>query len=200
MGPRTISILVGLLLAGAACADRAVAPYPISPPPLPEDAELAPGDEFDVRVFGEKDLSNPYQVATDGTIDFPLIGTVAVAGKTPQEVASAIEAKLADGFLKNPQVDVYVKSRPSQRISVFGQVRKPGSFPYSDNMSIVEAITLAGGFTPMAKKNSVRVTRKTPKKVEPERIFVAVEDIAEAKAPNFVLRPADVVFVDERTF
>jgi protein involved in polysaccharide export with SLBB domain len=75
-------------------------------------------------------------------------------------------------------------------------VKQPGTLPYSDNMSIIEAISRAGGFTAQARKNSVRVTRvKDGKRV---KIFVAVEDIGEGKAPNFLLRPGDVIFVDER--
>jgi len=190
-------LVVAMLLG---CADRAVAPYPTSPPaPVSDAAAVGPGDLFEVRVFGQQDLSGTYQVAGDGTINFPLIGTVAVQGQTPPEIEREIQTRLADGYLKNPSVSVKVTEYRSKRVSVFGQVKQPGTFPFSDNMSIVEAISRAGGFTAMAKKNSVRVTRRLATG-KTERILVAVEDIGQGKAPNFLLRPGDVVFVPERIF
>jgi len=149
-------------------------------------------------VFGEENLSGSWQVATDGTIDYPFIGKVVVQGKLPNAVAAELKTRLADGYLRNPQVDVFLKEARSKKVSVLGQVKQPGTFPYVDNMSIVEAITRAGGFTAMARKNSVRVTRAQEGKTQ--TIIVAVEDIGSGKAPNFLLRPGDVVFVSERVF
>ncbi|MFH0902080.1 MAG: polysaccharide biosynthesis/export family protein [Pseudomonadota bacterium] len=190
--------LLCLLLLVVGCADRAIAPYPTSPPPPIEDSALGPGDTFDVRVFGEDDLSGTYQVAVDGTINYPLIGTVVVDGKTPTQVEREIQTRLGDGYLKLPQVSVLPKEYQSKKISVFGQVKQPGTFAYREDISIVEAISRAGGFTAMAKKNAVRVTRHEAGATR--KIVVAVEDIGQGKAPNFHLRPGDVVFVPERIF
>ena len=108
----------------------------------PPDTTVGPEDVFDVRVFGEKELSNTYRVASDGTIDFPLIGTVSVNGKTPTEIADLIEKKLVEGeFLKRPEVSILVTEYNSKKVSVFGQVKQPGTFPYQDGMSVVEAIS-----------------------------------------------------------
>jgi protein involved in polysaccharide export with SLBB domain len=191
---RVLLLSISLLLASA-CADRAVAPYPTSPP-LPPNAmtELAAGDIFDVLVTGEPDLSHSYQVSDDGTVSLNMIGDVQVEGKTKKQIEQEIEARLRDGFLKQPHVAIIVRDQPSKRVSVFGQVRKPDTFVYRANMSIVEAISLAGGFTPLARKNAVRVTRLGSDKP----IYVAVEDIGQGKAPNFFMRPGDVVYVPER--
>lgn len=186
------------LLALSACADQPVAPYPISQPPIAADAAIGPGDLFDVRVYGETALSSSYEVAPDGSINFPLIGVVKVQGKTPPQVERELEARLAEGYIKQPSVSVRVTEYRSRRVSIFGQVRQPGTFPYTENMSVVEAITKAGGFTGMARKNAVRVTRKNG--TGTESIMVAVEDIGQGRAPNFLLRPGDVVFVPERLF
>jgi len=159
---------------------------------------VGPGDLFDVRVYGEATLSSNYEVAADGTINFPLIGTVEVVGKTPTQIEQDIQTRLADGFIKRPSVSVRVTEYRSRRVSVFGQVRQPGTFPYTENMSIVEVISRAGGFTAMARKNSVRVTRANGKGTE--RMEVAVEDIGQGKAPNFTIKPGDVIFVPERVF
>jgi polysaccharide export outer membrane protein len=180
------------------CADRAVAPYPVSLPPPPSDAALGAGDLFEVRVFGEPQLSSAYEVAADGTINFPLIGAVAVADRTPTQIEKELQARLADGYIRSPSVSVRVTEYRSRKVSVFGQVRSPGTFPFTENMSVVEAITRAGGFTGMAKKNAVRITRVQGEATE--RIVVAVEDIGQGRAPNFLLRPGDVIFVPERMF
>ncbi len=192
------SLLVVVLVLLGACADRATGPYPVSLPPPASDAAMGPGDLFDVRVFDEPTLSANYEVAQDGTINFPLIGLVTVQGKTPPQIEKEIEQRLSDGYIKQPSVSVRVTEYRSRKVSVFGQVKAPGTFVYTENMSVVEAITRAGGFTGMARKNGVRVTRIH--EGETERIIVAVEDIGQGRAPNFVLRPGDVVFVPERLF
>jgi len=163
------------------------------------DTTVGPEDVFDVRVFGEKELSSTYRVASDGTIDFPLIGTVSVNGKTPTEIADLIEKKLVEGdFLKRPEVSILVTEYNSKKVSVFGQVKQPGTFTYQDGMSVVEAISKAGGFTSMAKANDTVVIRVVDGKEK--RHKVAVEAIGEGRAPNFVLRAGDIVFVPERVF
>lgn len=163
------------------------------------DTTLGPGDVFDVRVYGEKDLSDAFRVASDGTIDYPLLGTIQVAGMTPTEAAKVIENGLKEGsFLKKPQVTVFVKEYTSKKVSVFGQVKQPGTFPYKDGMSIVEAISLAGGFTAMARGNDTTVTRV--EEGDKRRFKVPVEEIGQGKTANFVLRAGDIVFVPERVF
>jgi len=191
-------LLAWLLVSIVGCADGAVAPYPVSRPAPASDSAVGPGDVFDIRVYGETTLSSSYEVAPDGTINFPLIGSVGVQGKTPTQIEKELEVRLADGYIKQPSVSVRVTDYRSRRVSIFGQVRQPGTFPYNDNMSIVEAITKAGGFTGMAKKNAVRITRKNG--TATDSIIVAVEDIGQGQAPNFLLRPGDVVFVPERLF
>jgi protein involved in polysaccharide export with SLBB domain len=192
---KSFGLVLAMLVWVAGCADRAIAPYPTSPPMTSDGGEvLGPGDIIEVVVAGEVDLSHSYQVDEDGTVSFPMIGLVDVVGKSRRQIEIDITNRLKDGYLKNPQVTVLIKEVRSKRISVFGQVKTPGTFSFSPNMSVVEAITLAGGFTALAKKNSVRVIR-----VGIEKPFiVAVQDIGEGRAPNFFLRPGDVIFVAER--
>jgi polysaccharide export outer membrane protein len=176
------------------CGDPPPSKYPVQAPHV-EDTALGPGDVFDVRVFyGSKDIQATYRVGTDGTISFPYIGTVQVGGKTPVLVETEIRDRLADGYLRNPIVSVLVKERNSKRVHVMGQVKTPGVFPFTEGMTVVEAIAEAGGFTPMARKNAVVVTR------DEDQYTVPVESISQGKAPNFALRPGDVVSVPERAF
>jgi len=172
---------------------------PVSPPvAVASDTTLGPGDVFTVQVFGEKDLTGKYRVSAQGTIDYPLIGSILVGGLTPPRISELIKKKLAAGYLKEPSVSVFVEVYNSKKISVFGQVIKPGTFNYVDNMSIVEAITLAGGFTPLAAKNKITVTRVVGG--VSKRITVPVEEIGEGTASNYLVRSGDIVFVPERVF
>ena len=85
--------------------------------PPPPDTTLGPGDVFDVRVYGEKDLSSTFRVASDGTIEYPLIGTIQVDGMTPTDVSKRIEDGLVSGaFLKSPQVSIFVVEYNSKKI------------------------------------------------------------------------------------
>jgi polysaccharide export outer membrane protein len=163
------------------------------------DTTLGPGDLFEIRVFGEKELSNKYRVSSDGSIDFPLIGTIIVDGKTPSEIAKLIEGLLVEGdFLKRPQVSILVEEYTSKKVSIFGQVKKPGTLPFRENMSVVEAISDVGGFTSMARTNDTTVIRVVDG--VKKSFKVPVEHIGQGRAPNFILRPGDIVFVPERVF
>ncbi len=159
---------------------------------------LGSGDVFEVRVVGEADLSGAYRVASDGSVAFPFCGRVDVGGKTAPETSEALTSCLADGYIKNPQVSVFIKERNSKKVFVFGEVAKPGTFPYEDNMNIVQAITLAQGFNKTAARNSVVVTRSIDG--EDKRFRVQVDDIGTGKVENFALLPGDIIYVPESFF
>jgi polysaccharide export outer membrane protein len=199
---RAIPVLAVLALLAAACARRGVPrPAPAAPGPveLPAVASaLGPGDVFEVRVYGEPELTGIYQVGPEGDVVFPLCKRVAVGGLAPNAAAERIRACLAQGFMRDPQVSVLVKERHSKKVFVFGEVQKPGTFAFEDGMSVVQAITLAGGFTKTAARNSTSVTRLVDG--EERKIRVNVQDIALGKAPNFTLEPGDIVFVPESLF
>jgi protein involved in polysaccharide export with SLBB domain len=163
----------------------------------PED-RVGIDDTFDVRVYGEAELSGMFRVATDGTIDYPLAGRLQVAGLGTGEIQSLIVSKLKGKYLKDPQVVVTTKDRNSQKVSVLGQVTKPGQVPYYPNMTIVDAIASAGGFTGIAAKNSVNLRREAGGKIETH--IYPVADISEGRSPNVTVLPGDVLVVDERVF
>jgi polysaccharide export outer membrane protein len=162
------------------------------------DETLGVDDVFDVRVIGEQDLTGSYRIGVDGTIDFPYIGRVEVAGMRPGEVQRAITDKLKDGFMVAPQVSVMVKEWNSRKISVLGQVNHPGPISYYPKMTIIDAIAAAGGFTPIAAQNQVKLRRDVNGRAESATLRVG--DISEGRSPNVVLLPRDVLFVDERMF
>jgi protein involved in polysaccharide export with SLBB domain len=169
--------------------------------PVPQeshDDRLGVDDVFDVRVYGESDLSGVYRVATDGTIDFPLAGRIPIKGLGVGDIQQEIVKRLKAGYLLNPQVTVMVTQWNSRKISVLGQVARPGPISYFPNMTIVDAIASAGGFTAVAAKNTVNVRREVSGKVEIRTFPVA--DIAEGQSPNVVILPGDVLVVQERLF
>lgn len=192
------SALITLCLTAAGCPATGQNTIK-APDTLEQDTTLGPGDVFDVRVFNEESLSSTYQISPDGTIDYPLIGRITVADLRPQEIAALIAQELKEGrFLKNPQVSVLVKEYKSKKIHVLGQVKSPGTFPFQDEMSVVQAITLAGGFTPLAAENKTTITRKLEGK---EMIIRAeVAKISKGEAPNISLQAGDIIFVPERVF
>jgi len=190
-----------LLLAGG-CAPRAR--RAASAPPRDEGAialaasSLGAGDLIEVRVYQEPELSGVYQVGPQGDVIFPLCKRVVVGGLSPNGAAERIRACLADGFMRDPQVSLLVKEYNSKKVFVFGEVQKPGTFTFQDGMSVVQAVTLAGGFTKTAAQNSTSVTRRV--KGQELKVKVNVQDIALGKAPNFTLEPGDIVFVPESLF
>jgi protein involved in polysaccharide export with SLBB domain len=164
---------------------------------VPED-RVGIDDTFDVRVYGEPDLSGMFRVATDGTVDYPLAGRLQVAGLRTGQIQALLVDRLKGKYLKDPQVVVTIKDRNSQKITVLGQVTKPGQVGYYPNMTIVDAIASAGGFTGIAAKNAVSLRREVGGKIETHVFPVA--DISEGRSPNVMVLPGDVLVVDERVF
>ena len=153
---------------------------------------------LEVRVYREPEISGVYQVGSEGDVVFPLCKRVEVVGLTANGASDRFRACLAAGFMRDPQVSVVVKEYNSKKVFVFGEVQKPGTFTFQDGMSIVQAVTLAGGFTRTASQNATSVTRRV--KGQETKLKVKVQDIALGKVPNFTLEPGDIVFVPESLF
>ncbi len=190
----------------AACCVASVASPGCSPPdregyvrmtnsmvPSKRSMTLGPGDVFEVRVYGEEKLSGIFRVGGTGEISFPLVGRIPVEGLSPTQVETIIEQRLGDGYLKHPYVTVFVKTYDSKAISVLGQVKEPGTFPYKPQMTVIEGISLAGGMLESAKANAVVVTRQEGG--QELGFTVPVRSISEGEVPNFFLKPGDIVFV-----
>lgn len=195
--PRQIRLLLVACLAFGGACTHAGEITRTAPRPPHVDATLGPGDLFDVRVFGEGDLSGQYRVGEEGTIDYPLVGRVLVAGKLPSELAQELRTRLG-AYVHEPQVSVLVREQNSKRVIVYGQVQKPGTFPFTNAMTVVQAISLAGGFTAIAARERVVISRTVEDKQQV--IELNVREIADGKAPNRFLSPGDEIYVPERLF
>ena len=170
-------------------------------PPMPnlkvlmQSATLGPGDVVEVRVYKEKELSGLYRVGRAGLFDFPLIGQVNASGETPSDLVAQITERLKDGYLRSPQVSVFVKEFNSKKVFVLGEVNKPGTFRYEDQMTIVQAVTLAGGLKALAAKNRLILTRV--ELGDEKKYVIPFNQISEGGVKNVFLQPGDIVYAPE---
>jgi len=198
--PRLLLITAFLLLACASsgCSKRGVQTTEV-PPPATDDTTLGPGDVFSVRVYGEDAISGSHQVAPDGTINFPLLAAVQVSGLEPTEVAEKIQTALRErDLLRNPHVSVYVEEYASKRVSVMGAVANPGTFPLEPGMTVVQAISMAGGFSSLADRDGTVVTRRVEGEIVRYRVPVA--RVTKGQAKDIAVAAGDIIFVPERLF
>ena len=161
---------------------------------------LGPSDVVEIKVYRSELLSQNYRLDGDGLIDFPLVGAIEAAGRTPTELAALLRDGLADGYLVDPQVSVLVREYNSRKVSVIGEVQQPGRYPYRQGMTLVEAIADAGGTTPTAALGTVRITRLHGDRAGGERedgFDVPFRSITRGRAPDVALVPGDIVFVAE---
>ena len=162
---------------------------------------LQPYDLIDVDVYGEEDLHKPARLGSDGSVLLPLIGNVKVGGLTVAEATNVICKRYAAGFVKNPSVLLTVLQYRKSTFSILGQVLKPGIYeiPEGAHVSILEAVSLAAGYTLTAAQNSVTVKRTVDGK---DTIFkVKAGDMAQdPDATPFEVLPGDTVLVPSSQF
>src|SRR2546425_142690 len=118
-------------------------------------------DVLGITVWNQPDLTGKFTVEADGTFSFPLIGRVKVGSLTLRQIEAELRSRLADGYLKNPQVSVAIESYKSQRIFVVGEVKTPGAYPLGANMTLMEALAQAGSTTSDAGDEAV-IVRSSP--------------------------------------
>lgn len=150
--------------------------------------KLGSGDKIKVTVYGENDLSATYLVNEEGYISFPLINEIKVKNKTIFDVKDLLVAALSNGYLIDPSISIEVAEfRP---IYVMGEIKSPGSYNFVADMSVRNAIALAGGFTYRAKQDDILITR--------EIIGKGKQQIE--LGPDDKVLPGDVIQVEERFF
>ncbi|HTZ21074.1 MAG TPA: polysaccharide biosynthesis/export family protein [Opitutaceae bacterium] len=164
------------------------------------DYVLQPGDLLRVEVFQEDDLTKEVRISQEYTINLPLIGTLNLTGKTLRQTMELVRRLYDKDYLVNPQVNITVKEYSKRTVDVQGQVGRPGTveFPPEEGLTLYQAITRAGGFTRLADRRRVLLTRKTPEGAS-ETITVNVNDIIEGTTQEtWPLQKDDSVFVPER--
>ena len=159
-------------------------------------------DVLEIKVYEHKDLTTKVRVSASGDITFPLIGQVHAAGLTVNQLCEKIKELLSDGYLVDPQVNVFINSYHPEKVFVMGAVRNPAAYELSREKptTVLEAISRAGGFTEQAAPNRTKVIRVDSEKGE--TIKVKVTDITKKgdKSKDIPLQPNDIVFVPESIF
>ena len=178
-------------------------PDVIKPDQLPVHYSLGPGDQLKISVFGEEGMENQtYTIDSDGSITFPLISRILAGGLTVGEFQDRLKAKLADGYIRNPQVSIDVVGYKSQFIFVGGEVRMPARFAMAGAMTLPEALAMAGSPKETAS-NEIIVTHakkpgpdgKMPDKAA-ESIHVNLKDLQLGRAgQDIFLQDGDTVFI-----
>lgn len=167
----------------------------------PASYRLSANDLIHIKVFGEDELECSSRIARDGTVPFPLLGSIGVGGKTLLEATSAIQSALRT-YLVNPQVALRILEYNKRRFTVLGQVNRPGTFDMPDDspLSLLEAIGMAGGYSRLANPSKVTVRRSSPGGVE-DIFKVDAKRMAKSKTGNpFLIQPGDTVVVEESLF
>jgi polysaccharide export outer membrane protein len=157
------------------------------------------GDILEITVVGHNDLDSTVAVAPDGTISFPLIGTVEVKGKPITEINSLIENTLKDGYIKYPQVATSLKESKSKKFYIYGEVVSPGSYQYTDDVTVLKAVTMAGGLTRFGSESNIKILKSNGGAKGYEITRVNLKDITRGgdKAKDVVIEPGDVIIVSE---
>ena len=164
------------------------------------DYTVGPEDVLEITVWRNTDLSKVVAVRPDGRISLPLIGDVGAAGRTAAQLAEAIAEKLKE-FKENPQVSIVVKEVNSYAIYILGEVSKPGKYPLKSKTTLLQAITLASGFTPAAARNKIVVFRFGDQNGKDIKIKASYDDIImrDESPQNIQLKPGDTIVVPSET-
>jgi polysaccharide export outer membrane protein len=158
--------------------------------------QLGPGDSVSIQVYGQPDLSTAVYVADDGTLSVPLAGDIQVAGLSPSQASSRVEAALkSHKILVDPHVTLTVTQSRSQRVSVLGQVGTPGRYPVESNTSIFDLLAQAGGIT--ATGSDIVYVIRQDKDGKEVRYPVDLKGLASGSGaiPSLALKGGDSVFV-----
>lgn len=155
--------------------------------PASDQYRLGGGDSIHMNVYGETDLSGDFKVTGDGKVSLPLIGDVPAAGLTVPQLQASIEEAYKQGFLKDPKINIEVTNfRP---FYIMGEVGKPGEYPYSDGITVLNAVALAEGFTYRAQTKKVFVRH--------------INEDKETVVPltsSLLVTPGDTIRIGERYF
>lgn len=156
---------------------------------------IGDGDVLGISVWNEPELKQTLPVRPDGKVTMPLIGSVQATGRTPSQLETAIAAGLS-AYIHNPNVTVMVLKINSRTFNILGRVAKPGAYPLSGNLTVLDAIAEAGGFTAFAKEAHIYILRDTPDKHETRIRFNYKQVIKGQHAEqNILLKPQDTVIV-----
>ena len=153
-------------------------------------------DVLEITVWRNVDLSKIAQVRPDGRISMPIIRDIMAVGKTPSQLAEEMTTKLKE-YVQNPVVAVSLKEVNSSNIFMLGEVARPGRYPLKSKTTLLQGITIAGGFTPIAARNQMVIFRFTESATGMKRLTASYDEIVLSGGitENFELKSGDTVVV-----
>ncbi|HNT97664.1 MAG TPA: polysaccharide biosynthesis/export family protein [Elusimicrobiales bacterium] len=163
--------------------------------------KLQSGDLLDINVYQEKDMARTVRVSGNGTITFPLAGNIKLADLSVPEAEAMLARALAE-YIISPQVTVLVREYSNKQVYVLGEVKKPGAIPLpvERRLTVLEAITLAGGFTDLAAQDKTKVLRNKDGRNESIQVEITRITRQGDKSADIFLEPNDTVFVPQSFF
>lgn len=175
-------------LGGVAHAQQAaIGGTPVTAPAQSVDYVLGSADKVRVTVYGEPSLSGEFFISGSGIMSLPLIGEIKAGGMTLGQFQTAVQKALSDGYLKDPRVSAEVLTfRP---FYILGEVEKPGTYPYTAGLTVLNAVATAGGFTYRADKKNVWIKHNGETTEQKSEL-----------TPSIVVAPGDTIRLGERFF
>ena len=195
-GVAVIGIVFGLVIGCTSVSKEALNEVA---KPVAKEFLLGPEDVLEVTVWRNQDLSRSVVVRPDGKISLPLVGDVQASGLSASQVAEKIAARLTE-FKENPNVSVSVREVNSYFVYVLGEVQRPGKYPVKSYATVLQGVSLAGGFTNFAAKNRMAVLRTVTKSSGDQhqiRIPVPYDELVSGRGEieNFILKSGDTIVV-----
>ena len=159
---------------------------------------IGPNNLLQIKILGEEGIQSTFRVDDSGYISHPLAGRVKIAGQTVSQAEDMLTNVFKGDYILNPQVSIFVIEH--SHYSILGEVRKPGNYEITGRLSVVEAISIAGGFTPVANDNKVKILRRDLSGGE-RTISLNVEDLMEGKQnEEAYIQAGDVIQVPKSFF
>jgi polysaccharide export outer membrane protein len=162
--------------------------------PVPTEYRLGPGDKLRIEVYRDAQLSQSVQVRPDGKITLPLVGDLEASGRTPVELRDAVTGALKE-FMNNPVVTVIVVEATAVSAYVIGGVNHPGAVSLQGNLTVLQALALAGGLTDFADRKNIRILRKGTTGMQ--SIPFNYNDAIKGSAASLYLRAGDTVVIPD---
>lgn len=193
-----------LALGGCATMDRTYGEAPdvqianlteLPAPTASREYRIGPQQVVEIAVVGAEALSGTFLTDASGNLQYPLLGTVPIAGLSPSEAAAVIADRLRGQYVRNPQVRLLPKELPENSFSIGGEVERPGAYPLNNTMSLLRAVNVAGGLGDYAKVDDVLIMRT----VEGQK-YIGVYNIGAIQRGNYAdpeLYPDDIVMVGD---
>ncbi len=180
---KTLVFFIGLICTIINCTAFAQEPY-----------RLNPGDVLSISVWNEEALNQDVMILPDGTISFPLVGILNVTNQTPEQVRDQLKEQLSR-LIPDPEINLTVRAVDGNNIFIIGKVNQPGRFPMNSPTDVVQALSLAGGFTPYAETDSIQILRRTGDEQKIIRFdYTKIAD-GEALETNILLKSGDTIVV-----